>query len=256
MNAKISLLNGSTEYYLYAYGANDNKISVDLPQPMIANTFAASGITNNNNTFLLAQPESNNSWTLLTYQLPKVFGDLDHGYNNFHVNTTSPSINGVISQAATNINITFHDIIYLSEGEDGLTVTVPLNASTFSQPGKQYSIYMEYDFVKTAAITGMYRMKSDLAKDKIPPPADFLDKCRRKIARWGRFKSSRLGLHPRYQIVDAGTHSETMLIAVDIGPPESEDDIDALGTIHYLNIAASIMDTDIDPNYGVVPLPG
>ncbi|CAG8732629.1 11049_t:CDS:2, partial [Acaulospora colombiana] len=76
MNAKMPLLNGSTEYYLYAYGENGNRIFVDLPQPMIANTFAASGITNNNNTFLLAQPESNNSWTLLTYQLPKVFGDL------------------------------------------------------------------------------------------------------------------------------------------------------------------------------------
>ncbi|CAG8714311.1 2703_t:CDS:2, partial [Acaulospora colombiana] len=283
MNAKMPLLNGSTEYYLYAYGENDDKIFVDLPQSMIANTFAASGITNNN-TFLLAQPESNNSWTLLAYQLPKVFGDLDYGHNNLHVRTTSPTINGVILptrtwQATKGTDCTI--------SKDELTVTVPLIASTFNQPGKQYYVAIQYGFIKSknfqeplpgikpgiwritttnfqvpasaAAVIGMFRLKPDSAKDSIPPSADFFSRLLQEIALVGIFRLSRLGSHPRYQIVDAGTPSETMLISIDIGPSEGDDDIDALGIIHYLNIIAKdplMNNMGIDPVYGVVPLLG
>ncbi|CAG8739790.1 13772_t:CDS:1, partial [Acaulospora colombiana] len=66
-------------------------------------------------------------------------------------------------------------------------------------------------------------------------------------------------LNPRYQIVGSGTPFETMLVSIDIGPPTGDDDIDALGIIHYLNIVSkdpSIRNMGIDPDYGVEPLFG
>ncbi|CAG8782434.1 1767_t:CDS:1, partial [Acaulospora colombiana] len=109
-----------------------------------------------------------------------------------------------------------------------------------------------------AAVTGMFRLKPKYAKDNIPPSADFFSSLLQEIAYFGMFRPSRLGSHSRYQIVNADTPSETMLISIDIRPSEGDDDIDALGIIHYLNIIVkdpSMMNyIVIDPVYGVVPL--
>ncbi|KAF0543330.1 hypothetical protein F8M41_004113 [Gigaspora margarita] len=69
-----------------------------------------------NNTLLLAQPETTNSWSLLVEELPRIAINQDHGYGNLQVNSSIPKINSVIPLAINSISITYYDQVDLSNG--------------------------------------------------------------------------------------------------------------------------------------------
>ncbi|RHZ63723.1 hypothetical protein Glove_328g122 [Diversispora epigaea] len=138
-----------------------------------------------NNTLLVSQIESNNTWSLNTTDMPNYSGNLDHGYSNIIIDSTYPSINANISNISNltdmgNITITYNQPVELSDGniwiylvdnsvnqnvtrqfvnannyeycsisEDGLTVTVKVIRSTFSYPNGQFYVKVDNNFVKS-----------------------------------------------------------------------------------------------------------
>ncbi|CAG8516218.1 16547_t:CDS:10 [Acaulospora morrowiae] len=170
--------NSDTLINFSAYGINDTQISLDLQQPITPNLFGLTTIIKKNNTLVIALQEDPTSWTLLTDQMPKVDGDLDHGYGNLMVDTTVPAISAVIQPTAANITITFYDPVDLSDGNitiyqninsssvilrqmisardakchlgnDTRSITVDLISSTFNQPKAQYFVQIDNNFVKS-----------------------------------------------------------------------------------------------------------
>ncbi|RHZ82446.1 hypothetical protein Glove_109g274 [Diversispora epigaea] len=132
-----------------------------------------------NNTILLPQIEDYNTWSFNTSDIPK-FTDLDKGYSNFQVNSTSPSINANISTSMKNITITYYEPVELSYGnisiyqidnsgsniirqfvngvnsfcsisDDGLTVTVKVIKSTFSNPNSLFYVKVYSNFARSQA---------------------------------------------------------------------------------------------------------
>ncbi|CAG8599360.1 555_t:CDS:2, partial [Diversispora eburnea] len=132
-----------------------------------------------NNTILISQIEGLNAWSFNTTDIPK-FTDFDHGYSNFQVNYTSPSINANILTSTKNIMITYYEPVELSYGnisiyqidnsgnhiirqffkginsfcsisDDGLTVTVKVIKSTFSNPNSQFYVKVDINFVRNKA---------------------------------------------------------------------------------------------------------
>ncbi|RHZ63687.1 hypothetical protein Glove_328g61 [Diversispora epigaea] len=138
-----------------------------------------------NNTLLVSQIESNNTWSFNTTDMPNYSGYLDHGYSNTIIDSTYPSINANISNISNltdmgNIMITYNQPVELSDGniwiylvdnsvnqnvtrqfvnannyeycsisEDGLTVTVKVIRSTFSYPNGQFYVKVDNNFVKS-----------------------------------------------------------------------------------------------------------
>ncbi len=102
----------------------------------------------------------------------------DHGYGNFHVETTNPAIGDIISPDTSFITIKYYDKVDLSIGniqivqddntdhgiirqiisgsnndyvkldENGTTVSFATIKSTFSQPSGKYFVLVDYNFVK------------------------------------------------------------------------------------------------------------
>ncbi|RHZ82521.1 hypothetical protein Glove_109g301 [Diversispora epigaea] len=132
-----------------------------------------------NNTMLLTKSLDFNAWSFITTDVPK-FTDLDNGYSNFQVNSTIPSINANISTSTKNITITYYEPIELSYGnisiyqidnsgnniirqyfkgvnsfcsisDDGLTVTVKVIKSTFSNPNSQFYVKFDNNFARSKA---------------------------------------------------------------------------------------------------------
>ncbi|RHZ77774.1 hypothetical protein Glove_173g63 [Diversispora epigaea] len=141
-----------------------------------------------NNTMLVSQMEDLNSWSFLTTEIPK-FTDLKNEYSNFQVNSTRPSINTAILTSTKNITLTYHEPVELSNGniwiyqidnsgndiirqylkgvnsfcsisENGLTVTVNVIKSTFSDPNSQFYIKVDNNFARSKtyreSLTGIY----------------------------------------------------------------------------------------------------
>lgn len=172
--------------YGYTYSKDTGINNWSFLQPSITN--ASFILILPNNTLLLPQPGSNNSWSFFTADLSRLtedcdpdFGDRDHDYSNFQVNTTNPQINSTISTSTNNITITYFKPVELSSGniliyqvedsgdilrqtvngiasnnycsisDDELTVTVKVIKSAFSKPGGKFYIKVDNNFVKDKA---------------------------------------------------------------------------------------------------------
>ncbi|CAG8461302.1 7611_t:CDS:2 [Acaulospora colombiana] len=174
-----------SELKIYGYVYDDvsvNPTNWELSEPMLTNLRGTFTVLPNN-TMLLSQPESINSWSLINTDLPKFAASRDHGYFNVQVNSTNPAISSTISTSTNNITISFFDPVILSVGNisiyqvdanrntdnlrqivsgtlssdfcsisgDGLTVTVKTIDSTFSRPGVQYFVQVDNNFVQDKA---------------------------------------------------------------------------------------------------------
>ncbi|RHZ76703.1 hypothetical protein Glove_194g33 [Diversispora epigaea] len=178
--------NGSDQT-VYGYYLNEsaNKfINWDFSEPSVLNMKGILIILPNN-TLLVSQIESNDTWSFLTTDIPNYSGNPDHGYSNHLVDSTSPPINANISNISNStdmgsITITYYDRVELSDGNiwiyridnsvaqnvtrqfvngnnnefcfisaDGLTVTVRVIRSTFNFPNSQFYIKVDNNFVKS-----------------------------------------------------------------------------------------------------------
>ncbi|CAG8711116.1 15217_t:CDS:2, partial [Gigaspora rosea] len=165
-------------FYLYLFNESDQQIIWDLPEGQHTNTAGAFDILNNN-TLLLAQLETPTSWSLLVNELPRFVGNRDHGYRNFQVNSSYPEINSTVPSNISSISISYFDQVVLSEGNisiyqiidsdnviirqvvsgnnyqfctlssNGMIVTVNVISSTFNNPGQQYYVQVDNNFVRS-----------------------------------------------------------------------------------------------------------
>lgn len=171
--------NNVTSVYGLIYDRSvDNSRDWDLPQPSIINSRRHVKILPNN-TLLLAKPESNNSWSFVTVDLPGIL--VDHGYSNVHINTTFPRIDDNIPTFTDKITITYNEPVELSTGnisiyqfgdsgsvlrqyvsgidgngfcsisDDGLIVTIDVIKSTFSKPLGKFYVKTDNNFVRNKA---------------------------------------------------------------------------------------------------------
>ncbi|KAF0561761.1 hypothetical protein F8M41_019380 [Gigaspora margarita] len=167
INFSFSLFNEINQLFDYNIQMN----------PIITNLFGAFDILQNN-TMLVAQNETFNALNLVSIQLPSFSSYKDSGYGNFHVNTTYPqkgSNNLVINN--NEINITFNVPISLADGKLFIyqkfsqsyilrqvinsknctqcialdnVLTLNVYDTTFNEPGTQYSIHMDNNFVQNS----------------------------------------------------------------------------------------------------------
>ncbi|RIA94213.1 hypothetical protein C1645_734970 [Glomus cerebriforme] len=177
------------KFYVYGYIYDEMGYYYpwELTNPVMGNSKSDFMILPNN-SFVLPLPEVGQTWSLVATDLPKVKEKLDHGYNNLHINITSPMINDIISGSDTkflkikyynkidftnNGNITIiqddgseHGIIrqivsvnantnnentqFLSliDEDDGTTINVAVIDSAFSVPGGRYYVLIDDGFVK------------------------------------------------------------------------------------------------------------
>ncbi|RIB26735.1 hypothetical protein C2G38_2138160 [Gigaspora rosea] len=169
-------------HFIFAYDENNIQINLAQPGPFITNIFGVNDIMTNNNTFLLATPytnDQNSSWSLSKIELPNVLKTLDHGYGNFWIDQTSPSINATVDLSTTTLTISFYNPVALSYdsldsyitvyktsdykirqkvsptmykfcriSRDGKQLFITIISSTFNQYG-QYFVEMDNNFIKS-----------------------------------------------------------------------------------------------------------
>ncbi|RHZ82557.1 hypothetical protein Glove_109g34 [Diversispora epigaea] len=176
-----SFLNAENRTNVYGYYFNEIENSFekwDFPEPSVINARGILIILPNN-TMLLAPMETLNTWSFNTTDIPKFIG-LDNGYLNFQVNNTNPSINANISTSTKKITITYREPVELSDGnitiyqvddsgnniirqffmgsnsfcsisDNGLTVTVNVIKSAFSNPNSQFYVKVDNNFARSKA---------------------------------------------------------------------------------------------------------
>ncbi|CAG8527326.1 6540_t:CDS:2 [Funneliformis mosseae] len=177
-------------YLLSGIGMNDNDDTIiegfisnddiiyrwDLPMPTVTTVLGISKILRNN-TYVLAQQGVEQNWTLVTTDLYKFEKEKDHGYENFHIDSTSPIINDTVTALDTDsLTIKYYNEVEFSVGhikifqEDGTirqkipginelvnysvdgnktTVNIKLLDCTLNQPGSRYYVSIENNFVKS-----------------------------------------------------------------------------------------------------------
>ncbi|CAG8519858.1 7420_t:CDS:2, partial [Scutellospora calospora] len=171
---------GFTNFTFSLYDENSKLSNWIFPQQSITSNLVGSFDILQNNTMLVAQNETYNSWNLLSIDLPSLSPYNDSGYGNLHVNSTSPQRNSIDLALNTKmITIKFNDRVSLSNGNlaiyqkinqtnilrqtinsracDNSNCTaidkiVQLNIldCTFNEPGGQYFIQMDNNFVKSS----------------------------------------------------------------------------------------------------------
>ncbi|RHZ78429.1 hypothetical protein Glove_165g110 [Diversispora epigaea] len=179
-----SFFNGNqTNTYGYYLNEIENKFTEwDFPEPSVLNVKGILLILPNN-TMLVSQIESLNTWSFFTTDIPKYSVNSDNGYSNLLINSTNPPINAIIQPTdMSNITITYYDPVELSDGyiwiyqvdnngnnfirqyvdggnkkycsisESGLTVTVKVIKSTFSNPSSQFYVKVDNNFVRSKAL--------------------------------------------------------------------------------------------------------
>ncbi|CAG8572251.1 7568_t:CDS:10 [Diversispora eburnea] len=184
-------LNEDNRTNVYGYYFNEienNFMEWDFPEPSVFNVL----IILPNNTMLISQLEDLNAWSFNTTDIPK-FTDKDNDYSNFQVKSSNPSINANIptSTDMSNITITYYEPVERSYGnisiyqidkngnniirqfvngvnsfcsisDNGLTVTVKVIKSTFSNPNSQFYVKVDNDFVRSKAyresLKGIYNI--------------------------------------------------------------------------------------------------
>ncbi|RIB17091.1 hypothetical protein C2G38_2089170 [Gigaspora rosea] len=151
-----------------------------FPQfPIISNIFGAFDVLQNN-TILVALNGSITTWSFYAIDLPKLAPQIDNGYGNLQIYSTYPSRNASDLPLNTDtINITFYNPISLSDGSltiyqtinitkiprllinsrtcdaikcipSGTFLNLKVLTSTFNDPGGQYSIEIDNNFVKSS----------------------------------------------------------------------------------------------------------
>jgi hypothetical protein len=161
--------------YLF-YEDNKDPISWKFTEPVSVNIFRVFKLLPHNNTLLVSQIETNNSWKFLVIDLPKFAGNIDNGYSNLHVKSTVPAINSFINSNISKISIDFYKPVELSNGklsiyqvisnktylrqlisslkcsmENNKTVIADVLESTFSASKGSYFVKMDNNFVKDRA---------------------------------------------------------------------------------------------------------
>ncbi|CAG8538250.1 13914_t:CDS:2, partial [Racocetra persica] len=152
----------------------------EFPEPLASNVAGAFEILPNN-SLVVAQLESLNTWSFVVSDLPKFTKNKDNGYSNVRVDITNPKIGDVIPTSTQNITIRFYDPVELSSGnvtifqtdnnhndiirqvvsgknagfcsisDDGLTVTIKVLDSTFSKPNSLFYVKVDNNFVRSRA---------------------------------------------------------------------------------------------------------
>ncbi|RHZ82304.1 hypothetical protein Glove_109g196 [Diversispora epigaea] len=189
--------NNGTKVYVYYFDEYANKfISWSSLEPMVLN-LRGIFIILPNNTMLLSQIEDFNSWSFSTVNIPKLT-NINNDYLNFQVNSTRPLINDSIFNSSNltdmgYISITYYEPVELSDGnisiykidgsdnniirqfvngikssdfcsisDDGLTITVKVIKSTFSNPNSQYYVKVGSNFARSQAykesLMGIYNI--------------------------------------------------------------------------------------------------
>ncbi|KAF0548433.1 hypothetical protein F8M41_025942 [Gigaspora margarita] len=192
------------------YDENNQKLKPEFQiQPINSNFVGAFDILRNN-TIVVALNEISSSWRLLSIYLPKFASYGDGDYGNLHVNTTYPQ-RGINNLALNTkeINITFNDHISLSYSNaalkiyqkinqtdilrqsidsstcskkctvSGYTIILDVFKCTFNDPGGQYYIQMDNDFVKSSEynepIPGIYSNKWTFQTENTTPPISMVE---------------------------------------------------------------------------------
>ncbi|RHZ82308.1 hypothetical protein Glove_109g323 [Diversispora epigaea] len=178
----------NTNAYGYYFNESANEFDKwDFPEPLVLNS-RGTLIILPNNTLLASPIETLNTWSFNTTVMPNYSGNMDHGYSNILVDSTSPSINANISNISTltdmgNITITYYEPVELSDGniwiyridnsinnnndnvtrqfvnshnnefcyisDNGLTVTIKVIRSTFSYPSSKFYVKVDNNFVRS-----------------------------------------------------------------------------------------------------------
>ncbi|CAG8445521.1 13268_t:CDS:2 [Acaulospora colombiana] len=284
---------------LYAYGDNETQIGSIGPTPI--NPYSAMCITSNN-TLLFAANTSNerNSWTLYNYRLPIVHPVFNGYYSNLEINYTVPEINGTVEPFnATTISITFNvpveftnaniSIYHSSTGNlrqivsgtnsdicsissDSLTITVKVISSVFNQPGEQYYIKMDNNFVKskdlneplkgieshiwipTANIIPDEEKFSDGTSGTLyltinataaflnltgSEKSEYISELLIELTYMVPVRQNRLSSNGNYQHINAGTPFEQIFIAVYVNKPNNNTERSVPGVFSDLNTMIS-----------------
>ncbi|CAG8575821.1 11199_t:CDS:2, partial [Diversispora eburnea] len=189
------LVNENSRINVYGYYLNEIEMFFkkwDFPEPSVLNLQGILIILPNN-TMLVSQIENLNTWSFLTTDIPK-FIDKDNGYSNFQVKSTNPSINDNISTSTKNITITYYEPVELSDGniaiyqidnsgnkiirqfvngikspdfcsisDNGLTVTIKVINSTFSNPSSKFYVKVDNQCEETLAdkVSGVLRLNTE-----------------------------------------------------------------------------------------------
>ncbi|RGB32297.1 hypothetical protein C1646_707122 [Rhizophagus diaphanus] len=151
---------------------NPDPINWEFPEPQPIGIKGVYQILPNN-TLLVSQVETSNSWQFQVIDLQKFDGNRDNGYSNLNVESTVPAIKTTINPNIQNITINFYDPVELSDGllsiyqlidnqsylrqrisessckleNDGKTVYANILGSTFSVSNGNYYIKMDNGFV-------------------------------------------------------------------------------------------------------------
>ncbi|RGB30358.1 hypothetical protein C1646_765459 [Rhizophagus diaphanus] len=172
-------------YIMDYYG---NLFYWDLPYPTLANPIGDILVLPNN-TLVIPQPEEGKSWSLITSDLYKIEGVRDHGYDNLHIDTTTPKIGEVINPSETkfliikyynkidlspNRNVTilqddgtshgiirqmtsmtstsndgYNQFVNLIDDEFGSIINITIIDSTFNKPGGKYYVLIDDGFASS-----------------------------------------------------------------------------------------------------------
>ncbi|CAG8517855.1 8152_t:CDS:2 [Funneliformis mosseae] len=168
----IGSVDNITIVYGYVFNDDGEVYSWNLPNIVESNVIAGSTILRNN-TFVLARVGEKPRWALITTELHKFNEDRDHGYNNFHIASTTPSIDDMIPSDLEFLNIKYYNKVELSNGNitifqddgnirqttsgingryvsygDDTTIKVAILKSTFNQPGRRYYVSIDNNSVK------------------------------------------------------------------------------------------------------------
>ncbi|CAG8438616.1 7852_t:CDS:2 [Scutellospora calospora] len=172
----------AANYNFSLFDENNQLSDYNFPiNPIIANLVGAFDILQNN-TMLVAQNESLNSWNILSILMPKLSPYNDNGYGNLHVGATYPPNsppNELLNKISLNnkvINITFENPVTFGTGSlkifsmdgtlrqtlnirncdsskcnaTGNIVSLNVFDCTFNEPNGQYYIQMDNSFVLDA----------------------------------------------------------------------------------------------------------
>ncbi|CAB4437910.1 unnamed protein product [Rhizophagus irregularis] len=166
-----------TKLNLYGYILDDNSkhYSWNISYPTITNSNGDILILPNN-TLVIPQPESGQTWSLITTDLYKIEGARDHGYGNLHIFSTTPNISDIIDPSGIeSLTIKFYSKVSLSpyrnvtilqdggiirqftsvshdngdfiEAIDDYTIKIKVIDSTFNQPNTKYYVLIDDGFV-------------------------------------------------------------------------------------------------------------
>ncbi|CAB4421575.1 unnamed protein product [Rhizophagus irregularis] len=109
---------GPNQFSMYGFLFDENNfdpINWEFPEPQPIGIKGVYQILPNN-TLLVSQLETSNSWQFQVINLPKFDGNRDNGYFNLNIESTIPAINSIINNIQY-ITINFYNQVELSDGK-------------------------------------------------------------------------------------------------------------------------------------------